>query len=99
GEQGDRGSDRLRVGQLRDARVDQVRVRLQVVEDGEENEAGDPRPVRLPLVPVQRLRERMRRDAELLDAIEAAAVDLPRLAADAALRVALVRRRAPVGVE
>ena len=85
--------------QVRHARVDQVRVRLQVVEDDEEREAGEPRPVGLPLVPVQRLRQLRAGDPELLDAVEAAAVDLPRLAADAALAVALFCRRQQVVVE
>src|SRR5262249_10894744 len=54
---------------------------------------------RLPLVPVQRLREHLRRDQELLDAVEAAAVDLPRLAADAPLPVGLLARLVQVLVE
>src|SRR5262249_41103494 len=47
----------------------------------------------------QRLRDRRRRDAELLDPVEAAAVDLPRLSADPALRVLLLGRRPQVVVE
>src|SRR6185312_13761862 len=53
----------------------------------EEREPGQPGPVRLPLVPVERLREPRRRDPELVDPVEAAAVDLPRLTADALLPV------------
>jgi hypothetical protein len=48
---------------------------------------------------VQRLREDTRRDEVLLDVVEAAAVDLPRLAADAGLPLALVLRRPKVVVE
>ena len=70
-----------------------------VVDDDQQREAGQPRRVRLPLEPVQRLGEPLGRDPELLDPVEAAAVDLPRLAGDAALRVARVVRRLEVVVE
>ena len=73
--------------------------RVRVVDDDDQREAGEPRRVRLPLEPVQRLGQPLGRDAELLDAVEAAAVDLPRLAADAALRVGRVVRRLEVVVE
>ena len=81
-------ADRLQRRKACDRRVDQRRVRLEVVEDDEEREAREPRPVRLPLEPVQRLRQALRRDAVLLDPVEAAAVDLPRVAGEvvAALR-------------
>ena len=80
-EQRDRDQDRLPRLELGDRRVDQPQARVRVVDDAEEREAGQPRPVRLPLVPVQRLRQVRRRDPELVDPVEAAAVDLPRLAA------------------
>ena len=63
------------------------------VDDDEEREAREPRRVRLPLEPVERLRKLLGRESELLDAVEAAAVDLPSFAADAALRIALLGRR------
>src|SRR5262245_23061004 len=72
---------------------------MREVDDDEERESRQPRGVRLPLEPVERLGQLVRRDLELLDAIEAAAVDLPRLAADSALGVALLRRRSEVEVE
>ena len=81
-EQRDARRNRYRGRDVRDARVDQVGARLQVVERDEEREAGEPRRVRLPLVPVQRLRDSRRRDAKLLDPVETAAVDLPRLAGE-----------------
>ena len=81
GEQPDRDQDRLPRLEVGDGRVDQAQPRVRVVDDAEEREPGQPRPVRLPLVPVQRLGQVRRRDPELLDPVEAAAVDLPRLAA------------------
>ena len=84
---------------LAEARLDEVDVRVDVVEDAHEREAREPRRVGLPLEPVERLRERLRCDLELLDEIEAAAVHLPRLAADAGLDVPGPRRRVEVVVE
>ena len=68
--------------QVGDAPVDEVRVRVEVVEDDEEREPAQPGRVRLPLEPVQRFRELLRRNLVLLHAVEPAAVDLPRLAGD-----------------
>jgi len=48
---------------------------------------------------VQRLRKDARRDEVLLDVVEAAAVDLPCLAADAELSFTLVARRTQMFVE
>ena len=91
--------DRLPRRQVAHGRVDQVRARVRVVDDDEQPEAGKPRRVRLPLEPVQRVGQALRRDPILLDAVEAAAVDLPRLAADAPSRVRRVARRFEVVVE
>ena len=79
--------------------ADEVEVGVDVVEDAEEREARQPGRVRLPLEPVQRLGQRPRRDAELLHEIEAAAVDLPRLAGDALVGVLLPLGRREVVVE
>jgi hypothetical protein len=71
----------------RDRSVDQVGVGVEVVQHHEQHEAAQPGGVRLPFEPGEPLRQRRRRHAELLDPVEAAAVDLPRLTADAALGV------------
>ena len=75
------------------------RSRVRVVHDDEQREPRHPRPVRLPLEPVQRLGKRRRRDAELLRVIEAAAVDRPQLAAHACVGVLLALRRQQAVVE
>ena len=61
-------------------RIDEVELGVDVVEQDEEREAGDPRPVRLPFEPVQRRRQLGRSELVLFRAIEAAAVDRPELA-------------------
>src|SRR5581483_9980534 len=94
-----RDRDRLPAGEVGDRRVDERGAGMDEEDDDEEGEAREPRRVRLPLEPVERLRERPRGDAELLDAVEAAAVDLPRLPRDAARAVALVGGRREVVVE
>ena len=86
-------------GQVGDALVDQIRVGVGVIEDDQEREAAQPSGVRLPLEPVQRLRQHARRDGVLLHLVEAAAVDLPRLAADAGVAVWLAGRRPQMIVE
>ena len=96
GEQRQRADDRRPLGHVR---ADEVEVGVDVVEDAEEGEARQPGRVRLPLEPVQRLGQRARRDAELLDEVEAAAVDLPRLAGDAFVCVLLPLGRRQVVVE
>src|SRR6188474_500075 len=63
----------------RPAGRDEVRVGIEVVEDDEQRKAGEPRRVRLPLEPVQDLGQPRGRRHVLLDPVEAAAVDLPRL--------------------
>ena len=63
----------------RPARPDEVRRRVEVVEEDQQREAGQPRRVGLPLEPVQDVGQPRRGGHELLDAVEAAAVDLPRL--------------------
>ena len=72
---------------------------MREVDDDEEREAREPGRVGLPLEPVEPVREPLGRDAELLDPVEAAAVDLPDLAADAAGGVRRVGRRLEVVVE
>ena len=86
--------DRLPRPQVGDRFVDQIRVRVHVVEDDQESEAREPGRVGLPLEPVQRLGQRPWHQPVLLHLVEAAAVDLPRFAADPALGVGLLRRRA-----
>ena len=96
GEQCERDRDG---GPLGHVGADEVEIGVDVVEDAEEREAGEPRRVRLPLEPLQSLGEGLRRDGELLHEVEAATVDLPRLAADARLGVLLSRGRLQVVVE
>ena len=91
--------DRRPRGDVPNGRVDQVGLRVEVVEDDEQCEPGEPGRVRLPLEPVQRLRELARGDRELRDPVEAAAVDLPRLAADAVVDIPLLPRPPEVVVE
>src|SRR5262249_59006202 len=64
-----------------------------------EGEAGDARRVRPPLERGELRGERVRGDLELLDPVEAAAVDLPHLSPDSALRVAPGLGRLEVVVE
>ncbi len=96
GEECDREHDAPR---LAEARLDEVDVGVDVVEDAHQREAREPRRVRLPLEPVEGLRQRLRRDLELLDEVEATAVDFPRLAPDAGLDVLRLRRRVEMVVE
>ncbi len=96
GEQRQRADDR---GPLGHVRANEVEVGVDVVEDAEEGETRQPGRVRLPLEPVQRVGQRARRDAELLDEVEAAAVDLPRLARDAFVCILLPLGRRQVVVE
>ncbi len=91
--------DRLPWLQVGDRRIDQVRRGVRVVDDDEQPEARQPGRVRLPLEPMQRLRQLLGRDAVLLDPVEAAAVHLPRLAADPTLGVVGILRRRKVVVE
>ena len=86
-------ADRLHRAQVGDGRVDEPLVRFQPVEDDEEREAGEPRRVRLPLEPVQVLRQLRRRHLVLLRVVEAAAVHAPVLAGDSL--AGLFRRREP----
>jgi hypothetical protein len=79
--------------------IDEIRLGMDEVDDDEQRKARQPRRVGLPLEPVEGLGKHVRRDLELLDAIEAAAVDLPRLAADPALGVIGILRRLEVVVE
>ena len=98
-QQRERDHDRLPRLEVGDRRVDQAQPRVCVIDDAEEREPGQPRPVRLPLVPVERLRQVQRGDPELVDAVEAAAVDLPRLSADAFLTIMLLLGLVQVVVE
>ena len=75
-EERDADRDCLRCGEVGDGRVDQVRVRVEVEEDDEEGEAGQPRRIRLPLEPGEVVGELLRRDLVLLDVVKAAAVYL-----------------------
>src|SRR5439155_23405316 len=99
GQEGEADPDRGARAQVGDARVDEVRACMRVVEDDEEREAGEPRGVGLPLEPVEGTRDRRRRDPVLLYPVEAAAVDLPRLAPDALAGRLPFARRAQVVVE
>jgi hypothetical protein len=85
--QADARADRLPLAQGRDVPVDEIRLRVRVVEDDEEREAREPGGVRLPLEPVERLGEPLGRDPVLLDVVEAAAVHRPVLATDSAVFV------------
>jgi hypothetical protein len=96
---GDGDRDRLEGGEVGYRPVDEERRGVREVDGDEEREAGEPRRVGLPLEPVERLRQRLRGDPELLDPVEAAAVDLPDLAADAPAGVPFVGRRDEVVVE
>ncbi len=78
--------DRRRYRDVRDGLVDQIRVGIRVVENDQQCKAGEPCRVGLPLEPVQRLGQLVRCDPVLRDPVEAAAVDLPRLAGHALLR-------------
>jgi len=99
GEDADARRDRRPRSDVGHAPVDEVRVGVRVVEDDEQREPGEPGRVGLPLEPEEWLRQLLRRDLVLLDVVEAAAVDLPGLAADALLGVPLLLRRAQVVVE
>ncbi len=85
--------DRLPRGEIRDGRVDEPELGVEVVEDDEQREPGEPGRVRLPLEPVQRLGHLARRKAVLLRVVEPAAVYPPELARDSVLRVSRVLRR------
>ncbi len=98
-EPGEAGPDRDRLREVGHGRVDQVRVGLQVVEEDEQREPGDPRPVRLPLEPVQRLGEPRRRGQVLLHVVEAAAVHGPELTVYALLGIPALARPLERGVE
>ena len=98
-EPADRERDRLAGAEVGDRRVDEERRGVRVVDDRDQGEPGEPGRVGLPLEPVELLREPLGRDLELLDPVEAAAVDLPHLAADAPRRVRLELRRLEVVVE
>jgi hypothetical protein len=70
------------VGERHHGGVDQEDLRLGVVHEYEQREAGNPGPVRLPLEPVQRLRQLDRGQAVLLRAVKAAAVNRMQLAGE-----------------
>ncbi len=96
---GDAQSDRLPLVEIGRVPIHQSQARVEVVEDDHQREAREPRRVRLPLEPVERLGHLGRREAVLLRVVEAAAVDAPELAGDARLRVLLPLRRAQREVE
>ena len=76
-EQPRRERDRLPRLEIGHRRIDEPRLRVRPVEDDEQREARQPRRVRLPLEPVQRLRQDARGDLVLLRVVEAAAVHAP----------------------
>src|SRR3989442_970550 len=78
---GDRGSRAER----RDLGVDEVGGRVEIVDQDEQDEATQPRRVRLPLEPVKRGRKRRGSDRVLDHAVEPTAVDRPELSGDARL--------------
>ena len=98
-EPADRDRDRLPGGQVGDSGIDEEARRVREVDDDEEREPGEPGGVGLPLEPVEPVRQALGRDAELLDPVEAAAVDLPDLAADTSCGVRRVGGRLEVIVE
>ena len=95
----DRDQDCLGGREVGDRPVDQERGGVRVVDDDQETEPGEPGRIRLPLEPVEGVGDRLGRNLELLHAVEAAAVDLPRLAADAPCGVVLVGGGCEVVVE
>ncbi len=79
--------DRLPLVERRDRGIDEADVRVEVVEDDHEREAREPRRVRLPLEPVQRLGHLRRGEPVLLRVVEAAAVHAPELTCDSRICV------------
>ena len=74
-------------GEVGDLWVSETNVGVEVVENDEESEPGEPGCVRLPFEPVQWLGHLGRREPVLLRVVEAAAVHAPELARDTGVRV------------
>src|SRR2546428_13483271 len=75
--------------------VDEVGGRVEIVDQDEQDEATQPRRVRLPLEPVKRGRKRRGSDRVLDHAVEPTAVDRPELSGDARLGPLGWGRRGP----
>ena len=82
-----RDADRVQGLQLQDCGIDHPRPGAQIELDDQEQEAGEPRQIRFPLEPDQVAGQLLRRNGELLDVVEAAAVHLPRGAQHAFLHL------------
>ena len=79
----ERDGDGLPRRELRDRRVDEIGVGVEIVDDGQQEEARDPGEIGLPLEPGEVLGERGGSREIFLHVVEAAAVDFPCLAAHA----------------
>ena len=84
----ERDEDRGPGGDVEHRRVDQVGARIEIVDDGEQQEARDPGEISLPLEPGEMLRQARGCGEVFLDVVEAAAVHLPCLAAHAIWQIA-----------
>ena len=91
--------DRLPLAERHHRGIDQRHLGAVVVDQAEQQEAGDQGRVGLPHEPVQLGRQRLGRELELLGDVEAAAMHRPDLAADALGGVGRVERRLQVVVE
>ena len=80
-------------------RIDQRDLGAVVIDEAEQEEAGDQGRIGFPLEPVQLGRQALRRHGELLGRVETAAMDGPDLAADAFGGVGRVERLVQVVVE
>ncbi|MNT08396.1 hypothetical protein D3C72_1431380 [compost metagenome] len=85
GQVGQRQADRRAGRHVVDVLVDQERAGVEQVQHHQQAEAGHPGGIRLPVEPVQVLRQRLRSGQVFLRVVEAAAVHGPQLAADALL--------------
>ena len=79
--------------------IDQRHLGAPVVDEAQQEEAGDQRGVGFPLEPVQLGRQLLGRQRELLGGVEAAAMHRPDLAADALGGVGRIERRVQVVVQ
>ena len=86
-------ADRLRARDIRAARIDHRRLRVQPIHEHQQRRAREPRRVGLPLEPMQLLRQRSRRDRVFLRVIKPAAMHGPKIARDAFLGVLRTGRR------
>jgi len=91
--------DGLELGEVHHRRIDQRHFRAVVVDQAQQEEAGDQGGVGLPFEPVQLGRQLLGRQGEFLGRVEAAAMDRPDLAADAFCGVGRIERRMEVVVQ